>query len=171
MHTCTQYPANTQRRYKVAATSRRCSDVVRTLWLRCVFAGYCRCDVYVHVICVPCSSLIYSENTVKEVQFYFIRSICVAKLVQCIYVYIIKLADVRVIWHKNRDFIMYIRKHKIKKQNKKTPQKTNKQTNKKKQKKQQQQQQQQQQTAFTVNCIYYPNCSVASCTRWDCVTH
>ena len=129
MHTCTQYPANTQRRYKVAATSRRCSDVVTTLWLRCVFAGYCRCDVYVHVICVPCSSLIYSENTVKEVQFYFIRSICKAKLVQCIYVYIIKSADVRVIWHKNRDFFMCIRKHKIKNKQKKKKKKKKKKKN------------------------------------------
>ena len=28
-----------QRRYNVAATSRRCSDVVTTLLIRCVFAG------------------------------------------------------------------------------------------------------------------------------------
>ena len=34
------YPANTQRRKNVAATSWRCSDVVTTLLRRCVFAGY-----------------------------------------------------------------------------------------------------------------------------------
>ena len=32
-------PANTKRRYNVAVTSRRCSDIVTTLLLRCVFAG------------------------------------------------------------------------------------------------------------------------------------
>ena len=35
----TSYPANAQRRYNVAATSRSCSDVVTTLLLSCVFAG------------------------------------------------------------------------------------------------------------------------------------
>ena len=34
-----KYPANTQRRYNVAATSRRCSDVLTTFLRRCVFAG------------------------------------------------------------------------------------------------------------------------------------
>ena len=36
-------PANTQRRYNVAATSHRCSDVVTTLLLRCVFAEWSDC--------------------------------------------------------------------------------------------------------------------------------
>ena len=34
------YPASTQRRNNVVATSRRCCDVVTTLLGRCVFAGY-----------------------------------------------------------------------------------------------------------------------------------
>ena len=36
---CT-FPANTQCRHNVAATSRRCSDVVTTLLWRCVFTGF-----------------------------------------------------------------------------------------------------------------------------------
>ena len=38
---CLTYPANTQRGYNVAATSRCCSYVVTTFMWRCVFAGYC----------------------------------------------------------------------------------------------------------------------------------
>ena len=34
------FPANTQRRNNVAATSQRCSDAVTTLMQRCVFAGF-----------------------------------------------------------------------------------------------------------------------------------
>ena len=34
------FPASTQRGYNVITTSRRCSDVVRTLLRRCVFAGF-----------------------------------------------------------------------------------------------------------------------------------
>ena len=36
----TKHTSCLQRRYNVAATSRRCSDVVPTLMRRCVFAGY-----------------------------------------------------------------------------------------------------------------------------------
>ena len=38
-HSVVTTPANKQRRYNVSATSRRCSDVVTTLLLRCVCAG------------------------------------------------------------------------------------------------------------------------------------
>ena len=34
-----KHTTSPQRRYNVAATSRRCSDVVTTLWRRCVFTG------------------------------------------------------------------------------------------------------------------------------------
>ena len=39
--TPSNHTTSQQRRYNIAATSRRCSDVVTTLLLRCVFAGMC----------------------------------------------------------------------------------------------------------------------------------
>ena len=45
---CLLGPANTQHGYNVAATSRRCSDVVTTLLRRCVLAGMVPCHTSVH---------------------------------------------------------------------------------------------------------------------------